>query len=131
MRALLLIYRGQIERGRFDERIRSFFAEQAELRIWSSEEPVAAMPEFLGKQKRGAPRRSAMRHFELAAEIQELCDGGKSVEVACEPFVSGYKRWARSPMSNTCGSSISEKANAGSANGRSVRGRAGRASDLD
>jgi hypothetical protein len=84
VRALLLIYRGQIERVRFDERIRSFFAEQAELRIWSSEEPVAAMPEFLGKQKRAAPRRSAMRHFELAAETQELCDGGKSVEAACE-----------------------------------------------
>jgi hypothetical protein len=84
VRALLLIYRDQIERGEIDERIRSFFAQQAELRIWPSDEPIAAMQVFLGKAKRGSPTRNAMRDFELASEIHEICDReSKTVEEAC------------------------------------------------
>ena len=83
VRALLLIYRDQIKRGQIDERIRSFFAEQAELRVWCSDDPAMAMREFLGTPERGAPRRNAMRDFDLAAEIQKLRDCGMSVSKAC------------------------------------------------
>jgi hypothetical protein len=92
VRTLLTIYRDQIERGEIDERIRSFFAEQVELRIWSSDEPIAALQEFLGKPRRGAPQRNAMRNFELAAEIQEICDTGKTVKEACEQLFEGLDR---------------------------------------
>jgi hypothetical protein len=85
VRALLLIYRDQIRRGEVDERIRSFFAEQAELRIWSAADPIASTGEFLGvsPRKRGAPRRTAARDFYLAADIQELIDDGLTVDTAC------------------------------------------------
>jgi hypothetical protein len=88
VRALLLIYRDQIERGEVDERVRRFFAEQAELRIWCSDDQVAAMQEFLGRPKRGAPRRNAMRDFDLAAQIQERRDTGmtakRAISLVCE-----------------------------------------------
>jgi hypothetical protein len=85
VRALLLIYRDQIDRGEIDERVRAFFAEQAELRIWSAADPIAAMGEFLGlgPRKRGAPSRTAARNFFLAANIQELIDEGSTVDDAC------------------------------------------------
>jgi hypothetical protein len=85
VRALSLIYRDQIGRGEVDERIRRFFAEQAELRIWSAADPIAAMGEFLGLSPRrlGAPRRTAARNFYLAADIQELIDEGNTVDSAC------------------------------------------------
>jgi hypothetical protein len=86
VRALLLIYRDQIDRGEIDKRVRAFFAEQAELRIWSAADPVAAMGEFLGfgPPKRGAPPRTAARNFFLAADIQELIDEGSTVDKACD-----------------------------------------------
>jgi hypothetical protein len=85
VRALLLIYRDQIDRGEIDERVRAFFAEQAELRIWSAADPIAAMLEFLGlgPAKRGAPSRTAARNFYLAADIQGLIDEGSTVDNAC------------------------------------------------
>ena len=84
VRALLLIYRDQIKRGEIDERVRSFFAEQAELRIWPTADPLAAMIEFLGcAPRRGAPPRTAARNFFLAADIQELIDEGMGVDAAC------------------------------------------------
>jgi hypothetical protein len=84
VRALLLIYRDQLERGEIDERVCRFFAEQAELRIWRRDDPVVAMRDFLGPPKRGSPTRNAMRDFELASEIQEISDGeSKTVEEAC------------------------------------------------
>jgi hypothetical protein len=84
VRALLLIYRDQIERGEIDERVRSFFAEQAELRIWPTADPLAAMIEFLGcAPRRGAPPRTAARNFFLVADIRELIDEGMGVDDAC------------------------------------------------
>jgi hypothetical protein len=82
---LLLIYRDQIDRGEIDERVRAFFAEQAELHIWSAADPIAAMGEFLGlgPRKPGPPSRTAGRNFFLAADIQELIDEGNTVDNAC------------------------------------------------
>ena len=85
VRALLHIYRDQIDRGEIDERVPAFFAEQAELRIWSAADPMAAMREFLGlgPPKRGAPVRTTARNFFLAADIQGLIDEGRTVDDAC------------------------------------------------
>jgi hypothetical protein len=57
VRALALVYRDQIERGEVDADVRRLFSEQAEIRIWSAADSVAAMGEFLGLSppKRGAP----------------------------------------------------------------------------
>ncbi len=82
-RLLLAIYRDQIEAGQVDERLRRFFAEQAEQRIWPSRDLFGAMPNFIGRPRRGAPKRYAARDFFLAAEIQELRDTGKTINEAC------------------------------------------------
>ena len=71
-RVLLAIYRKQIDEHRVDDRLRRFFAEQAEQLIWCNPDPVAALKAFLGPQKRGAPKRNAMRDFDLAADIEEM-----------------------------------------------------------
>jgi hypothetical protein len=83
VRALRLIYRDQLDRGGVDEGIRRFFAEQMELRVWCTADPIAAMRGFLDPPKRGAPRRTAARDFYLAADIQELIDEGMKVDEAC------------------------------------------------
>ena len=81
--ALRLIYRDQLDRGDVDEGIRCFFAEQMELRVWCTADPIAAMRRFLDPRKRGAPRRTEARDFYLAADIQELIDEGMKVDDAC------------------------------------------------
>jgi hypothetical protein len=83
VKKLLEIYRDQIRDGSVDDRLRAFFAEAAELRIWSEPDPIVGMQAFLGKPKRGAPKRTAARHFSLAADIQERVDAGKKVDEAC------------------------------------------------
>jgi len=81
--ALRLIYRDQLDRGDVDEGIRRFFAEQMELRVWCTADPIAAMRRFLDPRKRGAPPRTAARDFYLAADIQELINEGRKVDDAC------------------------------------------------
>jgi hypothetical protein len=86
---LWTLFREQLRSGKVDERLRQFFAEEAELCIWSTSNPVEAMREFLGlpkrgkRNKRGAPNRTASRNFRLAVEIQKLIDAGEKVEDAC------------------------------------------------
>jgi hypothetical protein len=88
-RMLLDIYRDQIQAGDVDERLRRFFSEQAERRIWCKPDPVEGLRQFLELPKRGtrptrgAPNTTAARNFFLAADIQELIDQGKSVNAAC------------------------------------------------
>jgi hypothetical protein len=81
--SLRLIYHDQLDRGEVDEGIRRFFAEQMELRVWCTANPIAAMRRFLDPPKRGAPPRTAARDFYLAADIQELIDEGRKVDDAC------------------------------------------------
>jgi hypothetical protein len=82
VRVLWVTYRKQLRRGEVDERVDRFFREQARSRIWDSDNPVAAMRDFLGRPKRGAPKQHAMRNFELAAEIEEQRESGKTLNEA-------------------------------------------------
>jgi hypothetical protein len=88
-RMLWAIYRDQIRDGDVNERLRRFFTEQAERWIWCEPDPIEGLRQFLGlpkrgkTPKRGAPRRNAMRDSELAADIHELRESGKTVREAC------------------------------------------------
>jgi len=81
--ALRLIYLDQLDRGEVDEDIRRFFAEQMELRVWCTTDPIAALRKFLDPPRLGAPNRTAARDFSLAADIQEFVDKGRTVDDAC------------------------------------------------
>ena len=70
--ALWLIYRDQLARSDVDDGVRRFFMEQMELRVGLATDRVVMPDDLLGRPKRGAPRRTAARHFDLAADIQKL-----------------------------------------------------------
>jgi hypothetical protein len=67
----------------FDLALRDFFHRLGHV-IFASPDPLAIMTAlWTDKSKRGAPRRNTTRDFNLAIDIQELVNTGRTVDAAC------------------------------------------------